>query len=133
MLDIMAGTVPIGALGLAAAIPQIKAGKLRALAVTNVARLPALPDVPTMSELGIEGFPFEPWTAFFAPAGIPAPVLARLQGAVAEAINSPEVRAKVGAALDMRSSTSDELRKMVERDTLRYQNLSKKAKLSSEN
>ncbi len=133
MLDIISGNVPIGALGLSAAIPQIRAGKLRPLAVTNAARLPALPDVPTMTELGVEGFPFEPWTAFFAPAGIPAPVLAKLTSAVAEAINSPEVRGKVGAALDMRATPPEELRKLVERDVLRYQNLSKKAKLSSEN
>lgn len=133
MLDIMAGTVPVGALGLAAAIPQIRAGKLRPLAVTHGARLPALPDVPTMTELGVEGFPSEPWTAFFAPAGIPAPVLARLTSAVADAINAPEVRAKVGAALDMRSSTPEELRQRVERDIVRYRELSKKTKLSADN
>lgn len=133
MLDIIAGNVPIGALGLAAALPQIRAGKLRPLAVTNAARLPALPDVPTMTELGVGGFPFEPWTAFFAPVGIPAPVLASLTSAVANAINAPEVRGKVGPALDMRSSTPEELRKLVERDILRYQDLSKKTKLSSDN
>jgi tripartite-type tricarboxylate transporter receptor subunit TctC len=132
MVDIISGTVPIGALGLAASTPMIRAGKLRPLAVTNAARLPSLPDVPTMTELGVAGFPSEPWTAFFAPAGIPAPVLARLTSAVAGAIDAPEVRSRVGAALDMRSSTPEELRKMVERDIRRYQELSKKTKLSTE-
>jgi tripartite-type tricarboxylate transporter receptor subunit TctC len=133
MVDIMSGTVPIGALGLAASIPQIRAGRLRPLAVTNAARLPALAEVPTMTELGIEGFPSEPWTAFFAPAGIPAPTLARLTSAVVDAINAPEVRSRVGVALDMRSSTPEELRKMVERDMQRYRQLSSKAKLSADN
>jgi tripartite-type tricarboxylate transporter receptor subunit TctC len=133
MVDIMSGTVPIGALGLAASIPMISAGRLRPLAVTNAARLPALPDVPTMTELGVEGFPSEPWTAFFAPVGIPAPVLARLTSAVADAINAPEVRSRVGAALNMRSSTPEELRMRVERDIRRYQELAKKTKLSPDN
>lgn len=133
MVDIIAGNVPIGVLGLAAALPQIRAGKLRALAVTNGVRLQALPDVPTMTELGIDGFPLQPWTGFFAPAGIPAPILAKLTSAVTDAINSPEVRSRVGPALEMRSSTPEELRKLVERDILRYRDLSKKTKLSSDN
>jgi len=133
MADILAGHVNVGVVGLAAALPHINSGKLRPLAVTNAARLSALPDVPTLSELGVSGFPFEPWTAFFAPIGIPEPTLSTLTRAVAEAIDAPEVRAKVGAALDMRSSSPDDLRNIVERDRKRYVELAKRTKLASEN
>jgi tripartite-type tricarboxylate transporter receptor subunit TctC len=93
--DVMAGQVqlnfatPSGAMGL------IRAGKLRALAVTSAERLYALPDVPTVAESGYKGFVAEDWKALVAPAGTPATVVQALNDAVNAALNKNEVRAKL--------------------------------------
>ena len=81
------------------------------------------PDVPTLAEKGIAGFPAEPWTAFFAPAGTPEPILARLSGGLVEALNDAGVREKLKPVMEVETSTPEALRAMVERDIERYGNL----------
>jgi tripartite-type tricarboxylate transporter receptor subunit TctC len=86
----------------AAALPHIRSGKLRALAVTSAARLKALPDVPTMGEAGMKNFVVEQWQAVFAPAGTPAPVVQRLNREINAALRDPSVVAladKLGITL----------------------------------
>ncbi|WP_287965256.1 MULTISPECIES: tripartite tricarboxylate transporter substrate binding protein [Diaphorobacter] len=86
----------------AAALPHVQAGKLRALAVTSAQRLPALPQVPTMSEVGLKDFVVEQWHAVFAPAKTPAAVVQRLNGEIAKALKDPAVTAladKLGITL----------------------------------
>ena len=85
---------------LASATAQIKAGKLRALAVTTAQRASALPEVPTMAQSGLPGFDVSTWFGVFGPAGIPAPIIARLNGAMTTALRSAEMRerlARMGA------------------------------------
>lgn len=79
-------------------LQQIKAGKLRALAVTGGSRIPALPDVPTMAESGIQNYEAVAWFAFFAPAGIPREIILRLNAEIGRILESPEVREKLSAA-----------------------------------
>ncbi|CAG9184632.1 hypothetical protein LMG23992_05293 [Cupriavidus laharis] len=76
------------------ALPHIRAGKLRALAVTSAERLPGLPDVPTMEQAGIKDFVVMGWLGVFAPARTPPAVVATLQNALAKAMRNPEVVAK---------------------------------------
>ncbi|SOY42600.1 Bug family tripartite tricarboxylate transporter substrate binding protein [Cupriavidus taiwanensis] len=76
------------------ALPQIRAGKLRALAVTSAERLPALPDVPTMAQAGVKDFVVMGWLGFFAPARTPPAVAAALQEALGKAMRDPEVAAR---------------------------------------
>ena len=76
---------------------QIKSGKLRALAVTGARRAPEYPDLPTIGEF-YPGYEVTIWLALFAPAGTPEPVLARLRGAVANALAAPDVKEKFNAA-----------------------------------
>jgi tripartite-type tricarboxylate transporter receptor subunit TctC len=80
---------------LASATAQIKAGKLRALAVTTGQRASALPEVPTMAESGLPGFDVSTWFGVFGPAGIPAPIVARLNSAMTTALRSPEMRERL--------------------------------------
>jgi tripartite-type tricarboxylate transporter receptor subunit TctC len=75
------------------ALPLVKGGQLRALAVTTAKRNPHLPDVPTMSESGLDGYEMVSWTAAYAPAGTPQPVIAKLNLMMQDALKSPEVRA----------------------------------------
>jgi tripartite-type tricarboxylate transporter receptor subunit TctC len=82
---------------LAAALPHVKAGTLRALAVTDTKRSPLLPDVPTLQEAGVTNAQFTQWLALLAPAGTPPAVVARLNAALKNALNTKEVRDKFQA------------------------------------
>jgi tripartite-type tricarboxylate transporter receptor subunit TctC len=95
MNDVVAGHIPVMIVGLAGSLGAIRSGLLRAIAMTGPNRAAELPDVPTLAENGIPGFPAEPWTAFFAPAATPAPILARLSGGLVEALNDAGVREKL--------------------------------------
>jgi tripartite-type tricarboxylate transporter receptor subunit TctC len=89
---LLGGQVQALASGPAAAVGQIKAGKMRALASWSTERLKLLPDIPTFKELGYDA-EFYIWSGVFAPAATPAPVLAKLRAAVREAANDPAFRA----------------------------------------
>lgn len=82
-----------------AALPHVKAGKLRALAVTGTSRAKALPDIPTVAECGVKGYEFASWFGFVVPKGTPAPIVARLQQAAQAALKVPEVNGRLIANL----------------------------------
>jgi tripartite-type tricarboxylate transporter receptor subunit TctC len=73
-------------------LPQVKAGKIRALAVTSLQRHPLLPDVPTVAESGYPGFEALSWQGMFAPAGTPPAILAKLNAELVKAINAPDMK-----------------------------------------
>lgn len=77
------------------AVPQVQAGKLRALAVSSSQRVPALPDVPTIAELGYPGFEVAFWTGVFVPKATPAPIIDLLTKEIASAANDPAVRTRL--------------------------------------
>jgi tripartite-type tricarboxylate transporter receptor subunit TctC len=90
--DLLAGQVQVMFDSIANATPQIKAGKLRALAVLMPSRTPLLPDVPTAVEQGFEGLEFPAWIGLFAPARTPAPVLAQITSTVREVTAQADLR-----------------------------------------
>ena len=92
MADMVGGQVDLSFQNLGAAANHIKAGRLRALALTGDRRAPQFPDVPTMIESGLPGFEVYSWQAFAAPRGLPAEVRNRLEGAVIGAMRTPQVR-----------------------------------------
>jgi tripartite-type tricarboxylate transporter receptor subunit TctC len=81
MIDVMPNTYPL-----------VKSGKLRGLAVTTAQRLPTAPDVPTIAESGVAGFEVSAWDGILAPAGTPAPIIDKLNGAIRRALDDPQVR-----------------------------------------
>ena len=91
MTDLMASRLDVAAANLGVAIPLLKAGKLRTLGVLNSRRSPALPDLPTLQEQGIEDFDYQNWLGYVAPARTPPAVVNRLNGAFLASIRSPEV------------------------------------------
>jgi len=95
--DLLGGQVQIMFDNLPSALPQIKAGKLKALAVTSAQRATALPDVPTIAEAGLPGFEASSWFGLLAPAGTPKEVIAKLNTEVAKWLASPEAREKLAA------------------------------------
>ena len=92
----VAGQTQISSTSMPPAVPQVKAGKVRPIAVTSAQRSPALPDVPTVNEQGFSGFDDLTWIGFFAPAGTPSEVVHRLNGEINRALELPDVREKLG-------------------------------------
>lgn len=95
--DAMGGQVPMVSSTLAAAMPHIKSGKLKALAVTSASRWPSLPGVPTVAEQGLPGFSHLTWLGLLAPKGTPAPAVARLNKEVAKILTEPDIKAQLEA------------------------------------
>ena len=95
MTDLLGGQVDATFMNINTGLPNIKAGKLRALAITSAARSPLLPDVPTMEELGIKGVTVYSWQAFAAPKGLPADIKAKLHQALVAGLNDPAVKTKL--------------------------------------
>jgi tripartite-type tricarboxylate transporter receptor subunit TctC len=105
----VAGHTQISSTSMPPAVPQVKSGKVRAIAVTSAQRSPALPDVPTVNEQGLSGFDDLTWTAFFAPAGTPQDLVNRINSEINRALSSPDVRERLGQlGLEWRSNTSGE-------------------------
>ena len=108
----------------------LKGGKLRALAVTTAKRAADFPDVPTLAEVGIPDMEISLWTGIVAPAATPAGIVSRLQTAIAESIALPDVRAAMQAiAVDPRSTTAEEYRNLITRDTARWKAVAAKANI----
>jgi tripartite-type tricarboxylate transporter receptor subunit TctC len=95
MPDLLGGTVSLMFMFQTAALPQIKAGKLRPLAVSTLARSPMLPELPTVAEAGVPGYDFNSWFGTFVAAGTPRPVVDKLAAALVKAVQSPDLKAKL--------------------------------------
>jgi tripartite-type tricarboxylate transporter receptor subunit TctC len=91
LLDTISGRTDLFLATIAEALPQVRAQKVRALAVTTSTRLPALPDVPTVAESGMPGYEVVQWYGLIGPKGIPAPLVERLNQALAKLLGTPEV------------------------------------------
>ena len=91
------GHTPISFGAMAPAVPLIKSGQLRALAVTGSARSPALPDVPTMAEAGFPEVEGQTWTAMVAPAGTPKDIVAKLHDMIVAGLATPDLKSKLAA------------------------------------
>ena len=101
----LGGQVKLGMVGMAPALPHIKAGKLKALAVTGKTRSNVLPDVPTVAESGFPGFETGQWQGIAAPAGTPQAVIVRLHGELIRIMRLPAVAEKM-ASIGMDTSVS---------------------------
>jgi tripartite-type tricarboxylate transporter receptor subunit TctC len=97
MQDLMGGQISMMFGSLPTLMPQVKAGKLRALAVTTVQRSPAAPELPTLIEAGLKGFDVPSWYGAMVPAATPPALVARIQAEIEAAVNAPDVRAKLEA------------------------------------
>jgi tripartite-type tricarboxylate transporter receptor subunit TctC len=93
--DLIAGQLSLMFTGAPAVMPQVKAGQLRALAVSAAKRMEAFPDLPTVAESGFAGFEADQWYGVVAPAGTPAEVVAKLNAAINRALATPELRQRL--------------------------------------
>jgi tripartite-type tricarboxylate transporter receptor subunit TctC len=119
--DLLSGQIPLMFLDLAAGAPQLKAGKLKALAVASDKRIAALPDLPTIGESGIPGFEAWAWQALAAPAGTPKDIIARLNSEYRKAISIPELRQKlIEAGIDPLQSSPEEVSAYIKSETAKW-------------
>ena len=132
MTDVIGGHVPVAFVTLAAALPQLRAGKLKLLAMTSDRRWSALPDVPTMSEAGVRGLEIVEWFGILAPAGTPKAVIARLNEEIVTAVRSPEVQARlVEQGLEPVTTTSEEFRTVIRSDIAKWSKAIKQMGISA--
>jgi len=125
-LGLLAGQTDFMFDNLASATAQIKAGRLKALAVTTAQRSAALPDVPTMAESGLPGFDVSTWFGVFAPAGTPPAVVARLNQTMTDALKTPDMRerlARMGA--EAAPMSSDQFAQLVRAELAKYEKVVK--------
>jgi len=133
LTDTVGGQVDMSFPTLSAALPYVKSGALRALAVTGVARSPQLPDVPTMREAGVKDFQFTQWLALMAPAGTPANIVAQLNAALNGALKSHELQEKFAQqGFDVFVTTPDEAGKFLASEVDRYAALIKSSGIKAE-
>ncbi len=93
--DLLSGNVDLMFMFQTSALPQVRAGKLRALAISTARRSPAAPDLPTVAEAGVAGYDFNGWFGLFAPAGTPKAVIDVLAAASVKAVHSPDLHRKL--------------------------------------
>lgn len=121
MIDFLAGQTQVYLSNMVTAMPQIRAGKIRALAVTSLKRSPAAPEVPTLDESGLKGFDEGGQHGIIAPAGIPKEILAKLHGAIVAAMRNPEVTKRLAEEGSVAvASTPDEYRALIQRETAKW-------------
>lgn len=134
MTDVASGQVPFMFDQLTAALPLVKAGKLKLLAVTTGKRVQVAPELPTMIESGVPGFEMSSWQAVYAPKGTPAPIVQRLSSEIAKALKQPDVVARLHdqMGMDLVGSTPDELAAFMRKEIPRWADLVKKSGASAE-
>jgi tripartite-type tricarboxylate transporter receptor subunit TctC len=114
-------------------VPQVKAGKVKALAVTGAERSPELPDTPSMAEEGFPDVDVHLWSGIFAPVATPPDVVAKLEKALSQAIRDPDVSAKLRAmAADPGGGSPEQFKRMVDADIIKYVGIIKAANLHFE-
>ncbi len=125
-VDILGGQTQVMFPGLAAALPHIKAGKVKPLAITGTRRHPLLPDVPTFEELGYKGFDGVQWYGIVGPANLPAPIVKRLNEEINKLLEAPELRERLSAeALEPMPMSPEQFGQYMRDDIARWSRLAK--------
>ncbi len=131
--DVMAGQVPLLWVSIPAAANYVKAGKLRALAVSTVKRSPVFPDVPTMAELGFKDYEVDSWYAMFVPAKTPQPIIDALYRATVKVVSEPAVKEKlIAQGAEAVGSTPAQLGAIVKTELVKWKKVTKDAAIKAE-
>jgi tripartite-type tricarboxylate transporter receptor subunit TctC len=119
--DLLAGRVQVMFSPVSTVLPQVKAGKLRALASTGLQRTPAAPDLPTVSESGLPGFETSIWFGLFAPWATPRDIVERLARETTRVLAAPELRSQLAAqGIDVLQKTPEQLAEYVREETEKW-------------
>lgn len=133
MQDVMAKRIHMVIIGLPAALPQIRNGRVQALAVISPHRVPSLPDVPTAAEAGLPSFDFTTWYGILTPSGTPRPIVDRLNRELIAVMNSSDMKDKLAKqGTDVRTSTPDEFGAFIRSEIAKWGDVIHKAGLHAQ-
>jgi tripartite-type tricarboxylate transporter receptor subunit TctC len=133
IVDLLGGQVDMNFDAMSSVVQHLKAGKMRALAVTTPKRDPDLPDVPTMLELGYKNFEMTNWYSIMGPASVPAPIVAKLHGQLRTILQMPDVTAKLDELGVRRESKSPEqFAEFVRSENAKYRDIAKRSGVKME-
>lgn len=119
--DVLAGQVPLGMVDVPSAIAHVRAGKIRALAVTSRRRISAAPDVPTFEEAGVPGYEAIGWFGTVAPANTPADIIRKLNAEIVAALAVPEIRQRaLDAGAEPYTNTPQEFAALIREETVKW-------------
>ncbi|HTR84513.1 MAG TPA: tripartite tricarboxylate transporter substrate binding protein [Reyranella sp.] len=134
LADTMSGVVPVGIQNAGAAMPLVRDGRVRGLAVTSLKRSPNAPDLPTVAEQGFSGFEATSWFALLAPRGTPQPILDKARAAALKVLADPEMVKKLAAlGLEPVGSTAEEAQATIARDIPKWAKVIKDADIKPAN
>lgn len=124
LTDLISGQVNFMIDPIATAMPHVKSGKLRALAVSSANRSPLAPDLPTIAEAGIQGYDFSAWFLLLAPSKVPQPIVDKVNGAVRRAVSSDALNQSfAGRGAEAGKGTPPELKRFLSAEIARYRDL----------
>ena len=133
MGDVVGGQIPLVMTAIATSQQFLKAGKLKGLGLSSKARSPAVPDVPTFIESGLEGMVVNSWVGILAPAKTPRPIVDRLQREIAAVLKEPDVRERYAVlGIDPVGNTPDEYTAQIRTDLAQWEAIVKRAKIRIE-
>ncbi|MFC5462644.1 Bug family tripartite tricarboxylate transporter substrate binding protein [Massilia niabensis] len=131
--DLLGGQTDVSFVNINTALPYIKSGRLKALAVTGDARAAVLPKLPTLAESGIPGVEVYSWQAFAAPKGLPKDVKAKLHGAIVAALNEPDLKSKlVEQGFEMVANTPEQFAQFLAAEQARWKNVIEVGKITND-
>jgi tripartite-type tricarboxylate transporter receptor subunit TctC len=133
MTAVISGEAALMAQGIAASVPHVRAGKLRALGVTSAKRVSATPDVPTIAESGLPGYESVQWPGVLAPAGTPPEIVSRLHTEIVAVLRAPETRTRLVAdGAEVVANTPEEFGAFIRAETAKWAKVVKAAGIRAE-
>ena len=133
VVDLIAGRISLTSAAIVSALEYVKQGKLRALATVGAKRASAAPDLPTVNESGVPGYAVDVWYAMFAPAAVPKPVLAQLNGEIIKILNAAEMKARLAViGLEPAAEPLDKTNAYVKSEVAKWTKVVTAAKITAE-
>ncbi len=133
LTDMVGGQSNVMFNGMLATYPFVKDGKLKVLAVSSAKRFSAAPEIPTVAESGMKGFEFASWYGLWAPKGLPADLVTKIQGEVAKIVERPDVKERLGVlGFEPIGSTPDYFAKYIKGEMAKYEQIVKDANIKAE-
>ena len=133
VIDVLAGQIPMVIIGMTAATPHVRSGRLRAIATTGAKRSFAFPDVPTIAEQGFPGFSADAWYGILSTAGTPRPIIDKLHGEVVRIMKLPEAKDRMAnVGFEIVGSTPEEFAKLIREEIPKWTKIVREAGIRAE-
>ena len=133
VIDVLAGQIPMVIIGMTAATPHVRSGRLRAIATTGAKRSFAFPDVPTIAEQGFPGFSADAWYGILSTAGTPRPIIDKLHGKVVRIMKLPEAKDRMAnVGFEIVGSTPEEFAKLIREEIPKWTKIVREAGIRAE-